>query len=279
MWTVALAASLLAGAVGQALFGPDGNPPRSVGGTNGQREYIEEIDQARHLLFQGQLVYTEVGSLALVAGGEPRSFRVEILGGWHPVGPDEAQAPVMAGAQIGVKLHCSGAGIACVPLSSERQNVLVKTDRATWMWDVSARNPGEARLAFTATAYLRDSNTVLVEKPPVTVRVDVAAPEDNGRGFSWTRAWRWVAGAITGLGGLAVSVSAIAALVVTVVRRRPPAADPDDPGTEAAQDGGRRPAVRPVRVVRSRRGGARTRPTAVADPRPSRQRGTRDPGE
>ncbi|MFF4802330.1 hypothetical protein ACFY1U_28660 [Streptomyces sp. NPDC001351] len=254
----------------------------SDNGPGNQRTYNEEIGQARQQLFQGQLVYTDARSLGLVAGAEPRSFRVDILGRWRRAKPGETQAPVSAGAQIGVKLHCSGAGVRCIPLSSERQNVLFKNDRATWMWDVSAQRAGKVSVALTVTAYFRESDTVLIEKPPVTSRVDVAAPPSDNSLFSWIKdLWQWVSGAITSLGGLAVSVSAIVAAAVMVIRRRLPGVDADEAGTtERVRGVGRRPGARSAREGHSRLGRPRTRLTAVGSLRPGRRRGVpREPRE
>ncbi|MFE5814863.1 hypothetical protein ACFQ6S_15845 [Streptomyces sp. NPDC056479] len=241
-------------------------------GSGSQRTYNEEIGQARQQLFKGQLVYTDARSLGLVAGAEPRSFRVDVRGSWRRTGPGEAQAPVSTGTQIGVKLHCSGAGVRCTPLSSERQNVLSKNDRATWMWDVSAQRAGKVSVALTVTAYFRESNTVLIEKPPVTSRVDVAAPLNDSGWFSWAKdLWQWVTGAITSLGGLAVSVSAIVAAVVMVIRRGLPGAT-DEAGTaQRVRGASRRPRARSARDSHSHLGRPRRQPTTVRSLRPGRR--------
>ncbi|MEU2866876.1 hypothetical protein ABZ672_53220 [Streptomyces mirabilis] len=247
-WTVL--AVLIAMACGLLLVLGQRGPEDAGGGT--QKAYVEEIDQARQQLFKGQLVHTDARYMGLVAGAEPSPFQVEVLGSWRQAGPGEAQAPVSAGAQIGVKLRCSGAGVRCIPLSSERQNVLSKGDGATWMWDVSAQHAGKISIALTVTAYFRDSDTVLVEKPPVTTHVDVAAPPSDNGWLSWVKeVWQWVTGAVTSLGGLAVSVSTIVALVVMVVRRQPPGAGADD--TATTEGDGPRPRARPVRGRRAPR--------------------------
>ncbi|GAB2987790.1 hypothetical protein GCM10023080_061740 [Streptomyces pseudoechinosporeus] len=175
---------------------------------------------------------------------------------------------VSAGAQIGVKLHCSGAGVRCTRLSSERQNILSKGDSGTWVWAVSAQRAGKVSIALTMTSYFRDSDTVLVEKRPVMLRVDVAAPRGNPW-FSWAEdLWRWVNGALTGLGGLAMSVSAIAAVVAMAVRRRRIADDPDAADAPAPALGvGRRPRVRPLRQVPIRLGRPRRQSTVARSPR------------
>ncbi|MGW3985008.1 hypothetical protein [Streptomyces mirabilis] len=98
-----------------------------IGSVGNHGDYVEEIEQARHQLFQGELTYSDVSSLDLVAGGDPRPFRVDIAGSWHRAKTGVEQSLVSAGAQIGVRLHCSGSGVRCTPLSSERQSVLAKT--------------------------------------------------------------------------------------------------------------------------------------------------------
>ncbi|MDX3762978.1 hypothetical protein ACWDBO_46145 [Streptomyces mirabilis] len=260
-WTVL--AVLSAMTCGLLLVLGQKGPGDSGGGT--QKAYVEEIDQARQQLFTGQLVHTDARYMGLVAGAEPSPFQVEVLGRWRQARPGEAQAPVSAGAQIGVKLRCSGVGVRCIPLSSERQNVLSKRDGATWMWDVSAQHAGKISIALTVTAYFRDSDTVLVEKPPVTTHVDVAAPPSDNGWLSWAKElWQWVTGAVTSLGGLAVSVSTIVALVVMVVRRQPPGADADDTATTEGDGDGPRPRARPVRESRAGLSGGRPRTRSTA---------------
>lgn len=218
-----------------------------------QQTYIEEIREARQRLFSGQLIYTDAHSMNLVAGAQPRRFHVAIRGAWRPAKPGQEQAPVKAGAQIGVKLHCSG-NLRCTPLSSERQNVLSHSDQATWTWALSARDAGKASIALTVTAYLGDGNTVLVEKPPQMLSLDVAAAPSDNNWYSWiTDLWRWMSNTITTLGGIAVSLSAIAAAIVMLVRRRLPAADAADHGTPQPPRGSRRRLrVPPVRQTRPR---------------------------
>ncbi|MFG2659632.1 hypothetical protein [Streptomyces sp. NPDC048425] len=200
------------------------------GGSKQQQAYVDEIDEARQQLFKGELVRTSTKSMHLVAGGDPIPFRAQILGSWRSDGSGETHSRTSAGAQIGVKLHCSGAQVRCTPLSSERQNVISKKDAATWLWDVSAEKAGTVTLSVTVTAYYQDSDTVLLEQPPATTHVQVAAPP--GDSFGWAeQAWRWISGAITSLGGLAVSLTAIITLAVLLARRTTPATDPE-PGND-----------------------------------------------
>ncbi|WP_432178399.1 hypothetical protein [Streptomyces sp. NBC_00063] len=203
-----------------------GQPPGGIG----QKTYVDEIDEARQQLFKGELVRTSTKSLHLVAGGDPLPFRAQILGSWRSHGPGEPRSSTVAGAQIGVRLHCSGAQVRCTPLSSERQNVISKTDKATWLWDVSAKKAGTVTLSVTVTAYYRDSDTVLLEQQPATAHVQVAAPP--GDRFAWvTQSWRWISDAITSLGGLAVSLTGVITLAVIVGRRMSSTTDPEpEPG-------------------------------------------------
>ncbi|MET7520239.1 hypothetical protein ABZS88_44225 [Streptomyces sp. NPDC005480] len=224
-WTVL--AVLIALVSGLFLFlGHGGEPGKGNPGASKQQTYVDEIDEARQQLFKGELVRTSTSSLHLVAGGDPLPFRAQILGSWRSDGPDGTHSPTSAGAEIGVKLHCSGAQVRCTPLSSERQNVISKTDTATWLWDVSAEKAGTVTLSVTVTAYYRDSDTVLLEQPPATTHVKVAAPP--GDSTIWVKqAWQWISGAITSLGGLAVSVTAVITLAVMVARRTTPATGPE----------------------------------------------------
>lgn len=215
--------------------------------------YVEQIEGERRRLFDVTVVHTNPRALGLVAGAPPRRFRVEIPGTRAASGPGASQAVVSAGTQIGVKLHCSGAGVRCTPLSSERQHVLTREDVAIWLWEVRAERAGTFSIALTMTSYFRDTDTVLVEKPPLIWSVDATAPPEDDDWLSWARGlWRQVTEAINGLGGLAVSVSAIAAAIALVIRRGLPAegrgndADTPDP----VPDVGRRPPPRPVRRVR-----------------------------
>ncbi|MFF3581757.1 hypothetical protein [Streptomyces mirabilis] len=245
-----------------------------IGSVGNHGDYVEEIEQARHQLFQGELTYSDVSSLDLVAGGDPRPFRVDIAGSWHRAKTGVEQSPVSAGAQIGVRLHCSGSGVRCTPLSSERQSVLTKSDTATWMWDVSAQRSGKVAIAITVTAYYGGSNTVLVEKPAMWSLVDVAAPSGGDSGWlSWMKnLWQWVTDVVTSLGGLAVSVTAIVALTF-MVRRENPSADANDGGSIQRDSGAnRRLRRRPTHESRSVPDRPRLQPVTTRSPRLGRRR-------
>ncbi|WJV50444.1 hypothetical protein [Streptomyces flavofungini] len=103
---------------------------------------------------------------------------------------------------MGVKLHCSGAGVTCTALSSERQNVLTPDDKAKWRWMVKPSATGTMTLALTVTAYYRDTNNVLFEKPPFMrrARVDATAANTARRAKDDAVAVLAVLGAVFGLG-------------------------------------------------------------------------------
>ncbi|GAA1242928.1 hypothetical protein [Streptomyces aureus] len=212
------------------FLGSSDEPGNGRPGGSRQQAYVDEIDEARQQLFKGELVRTSTESMHLVAGGDPIPFRAQILGSWRSDGSGETHSRTSAGAQIGVKLHCSGAQVRCTPLSSERQNVISKKDAATWLWDVSAEKAGTVTLSVTVTAYYRDGDTVLLEQPPATTHVQVAAPPGDSFGRA-EQAWRWFSDAITSLGGLAVSLTAIITLAVLLARRTTPATGPE-PGND-----------------------------------------------
>lgn len=141
----------------------------------GQETYVEEIQLARQALYEVAVVHTNPRVLDLRADTRPHKFKVTIPHGRVRPTAGESQTVVDAGAQIGMKLHCSGGGVRCTPLSSERQNVLSKGDQATWVWEVSAQRPGLISMALTMTSYFRDSDTV-------TTTAGLPGPRISGSG-------------------------------------------------------------------------------------------------
>jgi hypothetical protein len=226
----------------------------SVGDDGSQREYVEDVSDARKQLFQGGLAYTGAEKLGLVAG-EPQWFRARVVGDWHTPPSGDSSAEVLAGAQIGVRLQCSGAGVVCTPISSERQNVLTKGDRATWMWRVTAKRTGKVALALTVTAYYRDTNTLLFEKPVAALAKAAPAPDDSDR-FSWLKEMlAWVKSTVVEMGLLAGSLAAVWGLYVGVTDRRPSAHEEGPATAEMGRDASRPQAESP-RPVRSQAAGA-----------------------
>ncbi|MDX3224571.1 hypothetical protein [Streptomyces sp. ME19-01-6] len=184
-----------------------------------QQEYIQELDKARRQLFRGLLTYSDVKALGLVPG-ESRWFHAQVNGDWHPTGSGDAESEVRVGAQIGLRLHCSGAGVSCTPVSSERQNVLAKHDMATWAWNVTAKRPGTVSLALTMTAYYRDTDSVLFEKTTTSQATVTAAADDAGP-FSWVgSALLWIKSAVVELGVMAGAIAATWGLYLAWRNRR-----------------------------------------------------------
>ncbi|MEV0908703.1 hypothetical protein [Streptomyces hokutonensis] len=168
-----------------------------TGSGSSQRDFVESMSDARKQLFEGQLTYTK----------------------------------------IGVRLRCSGAGLSCTPLSSERQSVLTKDDRATWRWEVTAKDTGEVALNLTVTAYYGDTDTVLAEKPITALATAAPAPGTSGP-FSWlTDTLTWIKNTAVDLGAVAGALVTVWGLYIAVSSRRP-RADAEEP---AAPDENRDP--------------------------------------
>ena len=61
---------------------------------------------------------------------------------------------------VSVHLAC-GAGLACPPrTSSARQAILRPGQSATWVWNITARSPGDDQIVITAVSYRGDSSVV-----------------------------------------------------------------------------------------------------------------------
>ncbi|MFI6038767.1 hypothetical protein ACIBBD_32475 [Streptomyces sp. NPDC051315] len=183
-----------------------------------QHDFAEKLDRARKELFEGTLTSTDPAVAYDLEAGESDLFTAYVKGGWQRApAAGRTVTEVRAGAQIGMKLRCSGS-VTCTPLSSERQNVLTKDEEPVeWTWKVTARREGTAEFALTMTAYYLDTATVLFEKPVVShAEVSPRPAESRGR-FSWVGdAFAWLKGTIEGMGALAGSLAAVVGLVVAV---------------------------------------------------------------
>ncbi|GAA3112587.1 hypothetical protein GCM10010449_38500 [Streptomyces rectiviolaceus] len=236
------------------LFAPMSEEPTAPG----QKNYQASIVEAQNQLFTGQLTHTNAKSLLpLAPGEEPALFTAEVRGTWKtgtPIDQYDRYLPVKAGAQLGVKLHCSGPGVRCEPHGAERKPVIRRSDRAHWSWDVSVKHPGKVRIALTATSYYRDSDSVLAETKPKIVSVIVPEP-DPSTSSRITSAWQWLVGVVTSAAGLAAAVPVFVAAGAAVLARR----------RRSSQGAERTPSLRPrnpagaVRTerYRQRRGGRR----------------------
>ncbi|WP_190139007.1 hypothetical protein [Streptomyces longispororuber] len=142
-----------------------------------QALYGQEIIKSRKEMFDGRVTYTELSSAKV---GRPLEFEARLEGfrlakphGQKASGSPRLTGRTLVGTLMGVKLHCSGAGVRCTALSSERQNVLTPDDVAKWQWVVKPTKTGTMTLALTVTAYYRDTRNVLFEKPPFSQEVHV----------------------------------------------------------------------------------------------------------
>jgi hypothetical protein len=190
-----------------------GTDSQQVPRSHEQSDFVQKLDRARKELFKATLTSTDPPVAYDLAAGESDLFTAYVAGGWQSAQAGEAVAEVRAGAQIGMKLRCSGA-VTCTAFSSERQNVLTEADEVEWTWKVTAREKGTAEFALTMTVYYLDTGTVLFEKPVVS-RAEVA-PKPGGW-FSWVgEVFTWLKGAVEGMGALAGSLAAVVGLIVAV---------------------------------------------------------------
>ncbi|MYV53498.1 hypothetical protein [Streptomyces sp. SID3212] len=141
---------------------------------------------------------------------------------------------------------------------------------------MSAQHARPVSVTLTVTAYLGASDTVLVEKMPLTARVEVAAPPESGGWFSWAGdLWRWVTGTLTTLGTQAVAIGSIVGLVFMWTRRPPPSAAGGQDVSEDVRRDGPTPTVRPQRTGRTRPGPSPGRRSASTGPAANRRRHSR----
>ncbi|MFE0178452.1 hypothetical protein ACFWZ2_39700 [Streptomyces sp. NPDC059002] len=140
-------------------------------------DFNQAIARAKDGLFRGTLTYNTAEQLKLRVD-ESTVFRTTISG-TRRKNARGADVPVSVGAQMGVKLHCSGAGIRCTPLSSERQSMTTPSDVTEWRWRLTPASAGTAHLDLTATAYFHDTEMVLAEKAPPSMAVEVSPPTSH----------------------------------------------------------------------------------------------------
>ncbi|WP_143675273.1 hypothetical protein [Streptomyces sp. JV178] len=225
-----LAATFALGVVAALItfsVGSGGSPPREKppGSGGHQQEYIERLDDAREHLFRSRLAYSNPHELELTEG-ETAAFRVTITGGWQPLeadGTPRTGTEVRAGAEIAVRLHCSGAEVTCPALSSSRQSVLTKKDSATWRWQITPKKAGTVALNLTVTAYYLDTDTVLFEKFVAVGSVKAAQAEKDSGPSTWPGIlFGWAKDAVMITGTLAGSLGAVVALILAVKSLRRP---------------------------------------------------------
>ncbi|WP_405655780.1 hypothetical protein [Streptomyces sp. RK9] len=196
-WTVgaALVALLVTSCAGRPTGGDD---PES------QALYGQEIIESRKEMFEGRISYTRLRSAKI---GRAFEFQAEVAG-FRAAGSQGARkdlqhtGELQVGTLVGVKLHCSGAGVTCTALSSARQNVLTPDDKARWRWIVKPSATGTMTVALTVTAYHRDTDNVLFEKPPFMQKARVGATASHTARQAKDDAFAVLAfmGAVFGLG-------------------------------------------------------------------------------
>ncbi|WP_028814759.1 hypothetical protein [Streptomyces flavidovirens] len=184
-----------------------------------QDDYISEVTASRKQLFTGEITYDDAAELEMTAG-KSSLYKATVSGNWDSRTAGSDRQVTKVGAQIGVKLTCSGAGIKCKSLSSERQNVLTVEDSAEWQWEIEAVEAGEATLTLTVTAYLRDTDNVLFEKPPIVSHAQVAAAPPPSREETDEGAFQWLKDLYFTMKGMLLEIAALAMAVGAILTTR-----------------------------------------------------------
>ncbi|WP_098246258.1 hypothetical protein [Streptomyces formicae] len=172
-WVRRTAAILIVGLLVASCGNRDENPAPPPT----QEDFNHAVARAKDGLFQGTLTYNTAKQLKLRVG-ESTLFRTTISGARGKSSKGH-EIPVSTGAQMGVKLHCSGAAIRCTSLSSERQSVTSRFEVVQWRWRLTPKSAGTVHLDLTATAYFRDTKMVLAEKAPPTMDVEASSPKSE----------------------------------------------------------------------------------------------------
>jgi hypothetical protein len=196
---------LVAGVVvSAALSGVLGGGCSAGPDPDSQKLYQVQLKADRAALLSGYLRYPLLSHLTV---GRDTTFTVTLTGltnGTATPVPSQGGQPVRIGGLIGVRMICQGAD--CLPLSSEKQNVITSADRATWTWSLTARHTGTARLTLVVTTYQRDTGTALEETPPIRMSVPVEATPSYvfGRAVTWVKAVVGLVG-VTVIGGAVIA--------------------------------------------------------------------------
>lgn len=112
---------------------------------------------------------------------------------------------VPTGGMVGIRASCDG--ISCDAQAPERQPVLSLGQAGSWFWELSAQNPGTARILLTPTTYDQNTNIPLHVSQPIEITVTVTATS----GYWLTKTANWVK-ALIGLVGVGAIVTAVQAV-------------------------------------------------------------------
>lgn len=229
---------------------PDPNPgpgPTGPGApADDQFAYQAEVLDARRSLFEGDLfvqtdrqemVATWFPVTLIICGqantDDPCVYPQEEPGPVTPTGsriPSTPAKTVKIGGLVGVSLSSTELDIRSGSTDSAAYMPLVSpTDRATWLWDVRADEPGIYLLRFVISLVAVDKETHLVPTETVTVRVTVKqSSSDAARVFGATaaKAVNWSLEMVIALGGAGlITAAGLAGGYRWLRRRRPDGAD------------------------------------------------------
>lgn len=193
VYIICLIPAFVAGAFasGPAINHPKPHPIRI--NTSGkppppQAQYIVRVKHDRKVPFEGELLLPENQTIAV---NQEYIYTVKISG------PDSAPPAiftgsnarqVLIGGSVGVKLTCFE--VSCTPLSSERLNLVKRSDTGYWEWRIIAHETGRARLYVIVTTYDQDTSNVLQEAGPIARTIEVRGTPTYylTHGFNWVKA-------------------------------------------------------------------------------------------
>jgi hypothetical protein len=150
-----------------------------------------------------------------------------------------ARQDVPTGGIVGV--HSSCQGVTCTADGPERQPVISSGMTAYWSWELSARNPGTARVLLVATTYDQGTSIPLHVTQPIEITITV-----NATPGYWVSAAGNLTKGVIGFGGVGTIVTGIGWLSRRGTRRAKPAGKPG-----AGRAGAGRAASSSGRSVRS----------------------------
>ncbi|MGW5243023.1 hypothetical protein ACWEQN_03900 [Streptomyces sp. NPDC004129] len=207
---------------------------RGSGEPQSQRAYVTALDKARKSLFQGDVEYDDLHARRLRVG-EQTPFLVTVSGSWKAPPNGKPHAPVLTGAEMGVKFDCHG-DAECTTDPQWRQPVLNRTDHASWTCWITPHAPGPLTVGVRVTAYRTDTSTVLATKE-IFARTYAEAPPRSFFATLWDRlrtGWGVFVAFTTGVGAVWGTWSLVVGAVRRLRRSRATGEDPSAPTPEDA---------------------------------------------
>jgi hypothetical protein len=144
----------------------------------GQAAFVQRLKDDQKALDRGVLAYSRIRALDV---GAHTVFRVTITDiGKRPqltIFPVEQAGYVIdaedvpTGGIMSVKAACEN--LNCETESPTRQAVLSAPDSGNWAWQLSAQDPGDARVLLAVTTYERNSNIAISDPSPIEITIPV----------------------------------------------------------------------------------------------------------